>query len=283
MYKYDVSLFGSSNKPDLWMRMYNSSLKNKSSFQVVLVGDVKPDFELPNNFKFIYSKVKPSQCYEIAARHCDGKYMNLSGDDLIYDDYYLDNMIKFHKNFCDDVGHNNVVCGGLDLQDCGKNRFRHKKYSPWPGRMCKGRLPMGLFIRSDIWQSLGGIDKNFMGMFWHFDIIFRLIENGGAIGFNKKCAYKEVNYPNSLKKNNIIALSESCGYHDKKYLRDLWFVRWDKKGSNKLSDIDLSKMGIDFYLRGREGYLSKRRSKKVEFFNSDNILEKSQGNTGKWQ
>lgn len=65
--KPEISLFGSVHRPHLWMDLYRSIGDNSISFEIVFVGPNDPDFELPSNFKFIKSYVKPTQCIEIAA------------------------------------------------------------------------------------------------------------------------------------------------------------------------------------------------------------------------
>ena len=63
-----ISLIGSAFRTNNWLKIYDSVKKNKIGFEIVYVGPNKPDFQLPDNFRFIQSDVKPVQCIEIAAR-----------------------------------------------------------------------------------------------------------------------------------------------------------------------------------------------------------------------
>ena len=44
-------------------------------FEVIFVGDNPPTEPMPDNFKYIYSKVKPAQCTEIAVRAATGDFI----------------------------------------------------------------------------------------------------------------------------------------------------------------------------------------------------------------
>ena len=60
-----ISLFGSSCRPQNWKGLYESIGNNKVNFEIVFAGPNDPDFELPNNFKFIKSYTKPMKCRDI--------------------------------------------------------------------------------------------------------------------------------------------------------------------------------------------------------------------------
>ena len=59
-------------------------------FEVVFCGPNIPNFELPRNFKFIYSTVKPAQCLEIALRQFLGEYVIHINDDFLFSEKALD-------------------------------------------------------------------------------------------------------------------------------------------------------------------------------------------------
>lgn len=80
----EISLFGSAYRTHLWMDLYRSIGDNNISFEIVFAGPNEPDFELPSNFRFIKSYVKPIQCVEIASRNARGELIMLIADDCIF-------------------------------------------------------------------------------------------------------------------------------------------------------------------------------------------------------
>src|ERR1035437_8223568 len=60
--KIHVSVFLAGRREHLWEDLYNSLVKNNDiNFEFVISGPVYPKFELPKNFKFLYSCTKPEQ------------------------------------------------------------------------------------------------------------------------------------------------------------------------------------------------------------------------------
>ena len=52
----------------------NVSKECKVPFEIIFVGDKPPLEPMPSNFHYIYTKVKASQCLEIAARNAKGRF-----------------------------------------------------------------------------------------------------------------------------------------------------------------------------------------------------------------
>jgi len=77
-----ISLWGPSNRPHLWMWFYNNLVSNSIPFEVIWVGDVRPDFEMPQNMRFIYSTVKISQLAQIAVKYSIGETLCHIADDM---------------------------------------------------------------------------------------------------------------------------------------------------------------------------------------------------------
>ena len=62
MKKPDISIIGTAARPENWLSLYRSLGSDDVSFEIVFVGPNEPDYELPSNFRFIKSNVKPMQC-----------------------------------------------------------------------------------------------------------------------------------------------------------------------------------------------------------------------------
>ena len=93
----DVVIVATAVRTRFWKEFYTNLTKNKSRFHLVFVGHTKPDFELPENFTYIYSNLKPAACVEIAHRYAheniNARFIMHTADDFIMYPNYLDSMI----------------------------------------------------------------------------------------------------------------------------------------------------------------------------------------------
>jgi len=98
-----ISLFGSAAHPEKWMGLYEDLTRNNDvSFEIVFVGPRTPKFALPDNFKFIISKVKPAKCFEIAARNSTGEFLvGFMSDDIILPPHTLDKLYEKYMIYND--------------------------------------------------------------------------------------------------------------------------------------------------------------------------------------
>ena len=83
--KRKVICYGSCIRPKYWMYAWDHFTNtNEVDFEMLMVGHVKPDYELPKNLHHIFSEEKPAACVEIGRRlaHASGcKYMLNFTDD----------------------------------------------------------------------------------------------------------------------------------------------------------------------------------------------------------
>lgn len=221
MSKYDISLCASAIRPHLWKEFYNSTLENNCKVEVVFVGDAFPDYDLPENFKFHYSAVKPTQCWEAAVRNATGRYVSITADDAEYTPGSLDKMVKFM-----DTRFNNKTVGAFQTIENGNLITKDHVY--------KGKTMAPFFVfNSKYYEYLGGADRRFIGGMWENDVIMRVWEDGGVVEVCED-AFVSVDH---LKKHN--AESRSCDWHWKyslPLLESLW-VNPDKR-TDDLQPID---------------------------------------------
>ena len=93
--KIFFSVIVSSNKSFLWSSLYKSLFKNnKIPTEVIFVGPNRPSFKLFDFCYFKKTKVKPSQCWEIASRMAKGKYLLFAADDLRFSGNFLNNAYR---------------------------------------------------------------------------------------------------------------------------------------------------------------------------------------------
>lgn len=274
-YEYDISLHCAAVRPEMWMRIYKTFMKNKMSVEAVFVGDKYPSYKLPSNFNFIYSEVKPSQCFEIAARNCKGKYIAQTSDDYFYPDGYFDNMVSFHKKQVKKFSTDKIITGGV--HHTRHNKARERQCRLWTrNAQPKQELPMDFFLTSDFYRELGGLDRNFISLVHHWDIMMRVMEMGG------KCIMSDLPFwERHNEKSNHVYLSSVTGRIDKKYFHELWWCPWNIKYKNKK---ELEKSGDSYYVTNGRGYLPVNRQKKLELFEDKDILTVTQGRScGRWK
>ena len=97
-----VSLVMSSIRPWLWKRLMTSLVENDINIEVIFVGDCLPteDYSFIGDnisYEFIYSRVKPAQCYEIGFRAAQGEIVHWTADEAIYSPHALDIQYNFHS------------------------------------------------------------------------------------------------------------------------------------------------------------------------------------------
>src|SRR3990167_10199421 len=92
----NISLVASAIKTNLWNDFMKSLESNSIDYEVIFVGDVKPECDIPK-LKWIYSKVKPAQCYQIGYNIAQGELISWTADDAIYSNRALDIIYDFHK------------------------------------------------------------------------------------------------------------------------------------------------------------------------------------------
>ena len=278
---FDLSVYGTAIRTENWLKLYDNIVDNNNiKIEIVLCGSVEPKFKLPNNFKFIYSNVKPSQCSAIALLGTSSNLVSLIGDDCVYSKSYFDKLFEFH------ISNENYIVGGQFMRN--KNLYNIKDY------MLHNDIPDSpLFSMSPILDKeeifeVGGIDKNFIAIMWHEDLIMRLITlkkkktkiYEGAIckeltisDFNIfQRSYKRLK--RRILKNHISDgpnLFQNFGIkHDLPYLKSCWV---DKIENSNLENI---------LAKNATHYISNKRLKKVNSFDQKNLLNMTQGIKGKW-
>lgn len=165
-----ISLYMSSNRPYYWMPLYRQLETCKTEFEIVAVGDAQPNFRLPPNFNFIYSRTKPSQCYYIAAKYSKGEYLLNTPDDVVFSPNILDRVFEHITN--GDAMYTLHYTPGQD-----KARFTD-------GR--EMYLPVGQICKRDIFFKYG-IDKHFLGLYWDLDIACGFVADGGEMILLEDC------------------------------------------------------------------------------------------------
>ena len=234
-----VSVVSSAAKPYLWADWYKS-MEGTIPFEVVAVGPNPPTYALPNNFKFILSKVKPVQCWEIATRNAIGQYLVFMADDQL-----LQGPDPFKRLIAEYMPYNTdkLMLSLRWLSNVGLAPIGIHQHVTDPNIY----MPVGFMITNNFYRHLGGLDRNFIALYWDLDLCFRVAMDG----------LTRVSSVIALEKANI-----SPGLWDA-------YKQVDQEVTvNKIWPITLGQ--------------PLKRSQPLEPFVDDNILLVSQGPKGVW-
>jgi len=238
-----ITLVASSIRPYLWKAFMEFLKPNTIDYEVIFVGDVKNPIELPK-MRFIQTKVKPAQCYEVGFRAATSELISWTADEAIYHDNALDKMYEFYKSFNSKklvtgftIYENNGIC----LSKTSDTHYLDKPDSP--RMMCLG------VIDREYFRSLGGYDKYFITGQAENDVCMRVLEDGGkCIICDKAMATINHNHDDSSK-----------------------FRKWYKESRQRLNDA--------WFI---DGVWTSTRVRPFTPFDDENIITISQEPKGEW-
>lgn len=238
-----ISIVGSAHRTQYWMELYNSIGHNNTSFEIIFVGPNEPDFKLPDNFRFIKSLVKPTQCLEIAVRNTRADLIMQMADDVVFrTERPLDKLYDTYKSY-----NNDKLILSCRYMDCGRDVSHTQIYV---SDNCKFPIivPVSGLMSKKLYRDLGGIDRNFIVCYWDLDMAFRTYAIRGCVKLSDTYI-DETRGPGG-----------SWGvYGDRQYLDSIWHISKD--------DQEI----IHF-----------NRTKPIEPFSDDRILVETQGPKNKW-
>jgi len=240
------------------MDLYKSIGQNDIEFELVFVGPNPPDYELPKNFRFIRSLVKPTQCLEIAVRNTTADLvMNITDDGEFNTPQPLDKLYDLYKSYnCDKV----IVSSRMMTNGEDQSHFAHRFFTDDGSIII---LPLCGLMSKKFYSNLGGIDRNFIAVMWDLDIAMRAYALGGRVVMSN--VYINEDRGKSAGSN---LCAEFWG-HDRTLLENLWITngkflfkenQWTTNGKFRLN-----------------------RKYPVEPFSDTNILNASQGPRGRWR
>lgn len=253
------SLVGTAIRSNIYTDFYNSFSKTNIPFEVVFAGNAKPIETMPNNFKYIYTEVKPSQCIEISARHAVGKYIILSPDDVTVSSGFLDRAYNYVYRDPDAYFYS----------------FRYGvKQGVFDPLYFDKKIPMspivgisGIYDRK-MWSELGGVDNRFLFTFVDIDMQLRFREAGRSLFIMSDCILEEKRSKSTGHTEGLASgLTDITGKPDRHTINTLWVKESRAPGWEKLPKTRNSGRYI----------VSKTRLHPVIPFVDDDILLRSQG------
>ncbi len=203
-----ISIFATAHRPQNWMDLYKSIGENDVEFELVFVGPNQPDYRLPNNFRFIRSLVKPTQCLEIALRNTTADLvMPIADDCMLKGSRPLDRLYETYKNYNNDkiILSCRYMLNGEDLSESAHFDGMNSPVMPLCGLMSRNLM-----------MSMGGIDKNFIAIMWDLDIAMRVHALGGDV------ILSDVFLEEDKDKSAGSELCNEFWEHDRGLLKSLW-------------------------------------------------------------
>ena len=179
-----ISFCAPSIRPQLWKTFCDSLANTKVPWEAIFVGPLPPVEQLPSNFKWIKSNVKPSQCTHIAFMEAQGEFLALTADDAQYfspdRNSATDNMINFIETFpyIDDYAQD-MAFGYRMFEDsfCVETSLTHKLN--FVGNSTSPLLYPFFVVHKRTYLKLNGYDNRFVCGQAENDFLLRVAFNCG--------------------------------------------------------------------------------------------------------
>tara|TARA_A100001015_G_C15028400_1_gene731797 strand:+ start:769 stop:1578 length:810 start_codon:yes stop_codon:yes gene_type:complete len=244
------------------MEIYNNINQNDIDFEMVFVGPNHPDFALPENFIFIYSEVKPTQCVEIAIRESTGSLVVIIADDIIFlGNRPLEKLVAQYNKL---NNYKSILSCRLKQDnipfDIKYHRFNfHDLNSPL--------LPCVGVMSKKLLKEIGSIDNRFIASMHDVDLYMRAIKLGSKIEFSEI-------FVNENKKEKSEGSNTGAEFFvDTIFSKKLW-VKNEKGVYDRIFPvIGFLDKDIRFYSQGPRGRWRGSMPKLLEYL-IDTILKK---------
>jgi hypothetical protein len=275
------------------MRFYESLRGNTIPYEVIFVGNVRPNFPLPANFKHIYTTVKPAQCYEIGFRAATGELIHWTADDADYhcpahvlpvgQDCFdpLDRAYKLYQDMEARYNHDTKsVVAFRPIEDGGDVYKFHHFFGGWPHT--PAMAPFALINREYFVNRLGGYDRRFVSGQSENDVVMRVYEDGGRVEQSMD-AFLYVHH------RQVHPRDPNTGREDNKFRkwyntdRDVLEAAWVNGGRGFYEQYNAMKDGPEKESAKRSVPISTKRLQPVERFEDEGLLTQTQGLKGHWQ
>lgn len=238
-----ISIICSSNRPFLWKTFISNFKHVNNPIEIIFIGPSKPNFRLPKNHSFIFSKYKPVQCNAIGIRHAKHPYFIVAADDLYIKkneniDLFLKKSTQCYKK--KELLSPRYFLNNEDFTEGLKFKPNDDFYLPI----------FNIFSIKD-YNNLYGYDINFIGILYEVDFYLRALQE----------------FKFKVKFSNLIEIHENNKQHNKRgnLSKDLWLS--DRKTLDSL------------WTKKNNKYV---RKKTIEPYNFKNIETTHQGNKGRW-
>lgn len=172
MSKPEVTICISSIRPQNWKIFWDSLEGAKTNHEIIFVGPNPPTFDLPSHVRYIETKVKITQCWQIAANESQADTLTFSTDDMRYSPHALDSLYEAHAKSDD----KRIMMSAAYVAN-GQNFAQYQHY--FFNGQASPQTPFGWLLDKDVFCQVGGIESRFVGVQWDVDLALRVIEYGG--------------------------------------------------------------------------------------------------------
>jgi hypothetical protein len=247
--KYEV-VFAGHNTPEELIKFLGGypytvyeNIENKS---------LKTIIDLGNNceFKYIHTgRIKPSQCYEIARRNCEGETIQWTADDAEMTPDFIGKAYRYWK----ERNNEKLI---LSLQTVENGQYCDMKVHSFFGCQFHTPLmaPLALMSRKFM-QDLGGFDRRYVcGQYENTAVMEAIVAGGHVEIFGDKENHIILDH---YRRHGIVRPFATGYNHDRSILESSW-----TNGSGKVSLT---------------------RNDKHEPYEDKDILIKSQSHKGQWE
>lgn len=242
-----ISLFATAARPQNWRMFYDSIGENDVAWEVVFVGPNPPDYELPDNFVYVKTNVKPAQCAEIAIRHASGDLIMWVCDDMRFTtDHPLDEMYRVYREAEDEL----TVVSAI-LNDPEISTWNHF----YGGDLTSPEVALCGMMSKRVWLDVGGVDRRFVALTWDLDVTLGVLARGGKVVYSDVHVDMDYVLPNDPTSKGTILHSEQRWW-DRQFLDGVWT---------------------------ENGKVRKERVGPHEPFDDEDLLTKSQHPRGHWK
>ena len=168
-----ISFIAPSHRTERW-KWFCDNLVTKVPVEIIFITDKYPQpHEVPENpnFRWVFSRVKPAQCFEAAYRMSEGEFIVWTGDDFQYPDYGTDRVLEMYRKLND----YRKIVSFITHQD--GDRVDH--FLGWQREV--NMTTTALISRKAI-EEVGGLaDINFVCGHWDCDLMLRIRAIGGEV------------------------------------------------------------------------------------------------------
>ena len=171
-----ISLYASAIKIQFWQEIYERLNASNEPFELIFAGFNPPDFVLPDNFKFIYTRAKSATAAEMARRECKGDFIIPAVDDWMFPT----NMLKLFMNEYNQLeDKKTMISAWYGNQWMWVSEATHRLNANDPDLI----LPLFPMLSVEYQKIIGGIDKRFNVTMWDLDLYLRFRRIGGKLKF----------------------------------------------------------------------------------------------------
>lgn len=233
-----VSLFASSVRPQLYESFFKSLEGTSVEYEVVFAGhiDTTDDhsihytdlcvWKVDDELKYIKTEnIKPSQCYEIARRHCQGEVVVWVADDCEFPNDVIGKAYRYWK----EQGNEKLILS-IQTKENGLGQKEMVAIDMNVHRLFGGQkstplmAPLGM-MSLEYLEQLGGIDRRYICGQYENDIVMRVYADKGTVEIfgDENCAIEIDHLGKCGGRNGFYNRPFGQGYpNDRKVLETSW-------------------------------------------------------------